>query len=346
MQYWTATESSIARTFHYSAFGLSIRANLPLPGLLPLKQAAGQDLCISLSGLPSWCSASNDRTLWHESPYYDERGEPSLRIWKFGEAAYLWFVYQDGVQVVVDRRGTHIWATWPEAMTLEDASTYLLGPVLAFALRLRGLTTLHASAVRVGESAVAFMGPQGAGKSTTAAAMANRGFSVLTDDVVALCDLEDSFVIQPAHPYLCLWPEAAQALYGARDSLPPLTPNWDKCYLDVTQNGYTFQQEPLALGAVYFLGPRSDDTIAPLIEDVSPQEGLMALTANSYGALRIDRQMRAREFDLLARIASRIRLRRITPHADPARLSELCAAIIADTGRSIQSASGRLKCTV
>jgi hypothetical protein len=323
--------------FLYSAFGLRLAANMPLPGLLPSSDGSSEDLHVSVSGLPAWLEepACLGQTICHLSPYRNAKGEPSLKIWNVHDGAYLRFVYEDGAQFVVDRAGTRIWATWPEAMTLEDASTYLLGPVLAFALRLRGLTTLHASAVRVGESAVAFMGPQGAGKSTTAAAMAERGYAVLTDDVVALCDSEDSFLIQPAHPYLCLWPESAQVLYGARDSLPPLTPNWDKCYLDVTMNGYNFQQEPLPLGAVYFFEPRSDDPSAPWIEDVSPQDGLMALTANSYGALRIDREMRAREFDLLARIASRIPLRRITPHADPARLSELCAAIIADAGRSI-----------
>ena len=49
-----------------------------------------------------------------------------------------------------------------------------LGPVFAFVLRLRGAVTFHASAVRIGD-AVAFLGPQGAGKSTTAAALALRG---------------------------------------------------------------------------------------------------------------------------------------------------------------------------
>jgi hypothetical protein len=333
-------------THRYCAFGLRIDADLPLPGLLPAKDRSDRDLGLLLNKLPPWCTACVDRTLWHASPYHDEEGEPSLRIWQIGSGAYFWFVYHDDAQFVVDRAGSRIWATWPDTMTLEDAATYLLGPVLAFVLRLRGLTTLHASAVRIGESAVAFMGPQGAGKSTTAAAMAKRGYSVLTDDVVALCDLDDSFLIQPAHPYLYLWPESAQALYGARDSLPPVTPNWDKCYLDVTRNGYKFQQESLPLGAAYFLAQRSEDTIAPLIEDVSPQDGLIALTANSYGALRIDREMRAREFELLARIASRIPLRRVTPHTDPARLSELCAAIITDASRSIQSAGRGFKCTV
>jgi hypothetical protein len=44
----------------------------------------------------------------------------------------------------------------------------------------------------------------------------------------------------------------------------------------------------------------------------------------------MDKQMRAREFELLTRVVAKVPLRRVTPHADPARLNKLCIAILND----------------
>lgn len=47
----------------------------------------------------------------------------------------------------------------------------------------------------------------------------------------------------------------------------------------------------------------------------------------------MDKQMRAREFELLTRVMNNVPLRRITPHADPARIPELCEMILSDFSR-------------
>ena len=75
----------------------------------------------------------------------------------------------------MDRHGTKLWASWPSHSSVEEAATYLLGPVLGLLLRFRGVTCLHASAVAIGDSVIAFVGAEGAGKSTTAAAFARPG---------------------------------------------------------------------------------------------------------------------------------------------------------------------------
>jgi hypothetical protein len=206
----------------------------------------------------------------------------------------------------------------------------LLGPILGFVLTLRGTTCLHASAVAFDNKAVALLGPRSAGKSTTAAAFARLGYSVLTDDVVAIDDRGDSFLIQPGYPRLRLWADSVGALFGAGDALPLLTPNWDKRYLDLTSRDYQFQQKPLPLAAVYILGERSDDSSAPFVEAVSANTGMMSLVVNSYATYLKDKKMRAQEFDLLSRISARVPLRRVTPHADAAHLSRLCEIIIDD----------------
>src|SRR6185437_2076265 len=105
------------------------------------------------------------------------------------------------------------WAAWREPLTLEDTSTYLLGPVMGFVMLLRGVVCLHASAVAIGEGAIALVGPAGSGKSTTAAAFAERGYRVLAEDVVTLDDRGYRFLLQPGYPCIRLWPAAVKALY-------------------------------------------------------------------------------------------------------------------------------------
>jgi hypothetical protein len=241
--------------------------------------------------------------------------------------------YRDGTEFVVNREGTDVEATWPDEATLEDTATYLLGPVLGFVLRLRGKVCLHASAVAVNNRAAAFLGPAGAGKSTTAAAFARHGHPVLSDDVSALGDRGDTFVVQPGYPHLRLWPDSVNTLFGSPEALPRLTPPdginawWDKRYLDLIEHDFPFQRDPLPLAAVYVLGGHSTDAAAPFVEQMSAHEALMALIANTYTNYLLDREMRAREFELLGRLVARVAVRRLIAHADPARLPQLCQLI-------------------
>jgi hypothetical protein len=47
----------------------------------------------------------------------------------------------------------------------------------------------------------------------------------------------------------------------------------------------------------------------------------------------MDKQMRAREFDILGRVMAHVPLRRVTPHTDPGRLGELCDRLLSDFER-------------
>src|SRR5262249_29214347 len=138
--------------------------------------------------------------------YGDDCGKPALIFSKLHGGRFYRFSYADKTEFVVDQTGREIWTTWPAPLTLEDNATYLLGPVMRFVLLLRGMVCLHASSVVIDGKAFALLGPAGAGKSTTAAAFAERGFSILAEDVVTLDDRGDSFYVRPAYPCIRLWP--------------------------------------------------------------------------------------------------------------------------------------------
>lgn len=327
--------------FHYSIFGLRVRANRRLPGPVAVAASARVDLRIRMQERPpAWdrlLLASPE--LWCSSPYHDGQGNPALVARKLAAGRFYRLTYSDGMDFVVDRTGTCVWANWPERFSLEDAADYLLGPVLGFVLRLRGTLTLHASAIALEGGVVAVMGLPGAGKSTTAAAFAQRGYPILADDIVALVRKGRTHWVQPAFPRLNLWPESVEVLFGSKATLPPLAHGWDKCYLDLNQDGYRFQDCQMPLSAIYVLDSRTTDSRVPYLEPLGGHPSLLALVLNTYLRFLMDKPMRAAALGALGEVARRVPLRRVVPHSDPTRLSELCDLILEDHSRLAPAAA-------
>ena len=311
-----------------SIYGLGLQVNVAIGGLRGLRAPPAIDVSMALGSLPPHLDAAAPCEDFYVSDEIGAGGVPALRAAKLDGGAFYRMAYDDGTRVVIDARGTGIWATAPGSATVEDTATYLLGPALGFLLRLRGVTCLHASAVAIDGKAVAFVGAAGAGKSSTAAAFARLGYPVLTDDVAALIDKGDAFAVQPAYPRLRLWPDSVAAMFGSADALPRITPGWEKRFLDLNDPVYRFQPEPLPLGALYLLVGSGD--AAARCEGVDAKAGLMALVGETYTTRLIDKSARAREFEVLGRLAATVPVRRLAAPRDLRRLGELCDAVVAD----------------
>lgn len=310
--------------------GLVLWANRPVPGLPAADPDAPVDLELWLDEPPPWPDAPSVVTgTVHTSPY-EMNGRPTMNVVEMDGGAWFRMSFFDDIEFDVDAAGTRIRSTWADYQTLEDASTYLLGPVIGFLLRRRGVTGLHASAVAIDGRAVAMAGPAGAGKSTTAAAFARQGFAVLSDDFVPL-ELHDGGVLaRPSYPIIRLWGESARLLYGSEEALPIIAPSWQKRYVSLGDRGHDFVTEPMELGAIYLFGPRTEDPAAPRTEAEPPGAGFMALLTNTNATFLMDARMRGEEFAFLAEVVRRVPLRRLHPHARPERLADLTEVIVED----------------
>jgi hypothetical protein len=220
-------------------------------------------------------------------------------------ATAIAIVYEDGVRFEIDASASTVWCSWPPSSTVEDVATYLLGPILALVLRLRGTVCLHASAVITDGGAVLFVGAAGSGKSTTVAALAKAGCAVIADDVAALAVSDGSFAVWPAYPALRLWPDAVASLYGSPDAMPLLTPNWDKRKLDLAAQNREFPTRPVPLAAICLLGDASAGD-AEMKRIAAGGNAVMRLVANSYPATLLDARLRAEEFKVLAQLAAAV----------------------------------------
>jgi hypothetical protein len=308
-------------------YGLSVQISGPSAA----SRLCGADVTVTFRDAGPLIREAEQSALecWYTSEWREADGRPGLQIYRL-PAGDFWWRYGYGVDFLLDRAGARIEASWSVPATAEDASFYLLGPILGFVRRLRGATCLHGSAVALDGRAVILVGASGAGKSTTAAALARRGWAMLTDDVAPLIEQGGSFLVQPGLPRLLLLPEALRSLGGGLNGPAGLSPVWDKFALDPAAAGFAFCPQPLPLGAIYLLGDRQADAAAPTIEPVPGAASLVQLASNVFGFSVLSPAMRAEDFAHLGRVLGQVPVRLLRRPDDPRRLDEVCDAILAD----------------
>jgi hypothetical protein len=308
-----------------------IHPNIPIPGLENVEVSAVSDVPLRVDlqeerELVSRGAVGSARVL-RVSPELDDAGAPLVVVRHLAGEHLYHFEYADGTEFLIDRGGTRVQGTWRGGATLEDTATYLLGPIVAFVLRLRGLLAVHASAVEMDGAAVLLVGTSGAGKSTTAAAFALNGWPVLTDDVAVIVPRDDRLEVVPSYPRLRLWDDSVRGLLGRSDVLPLLTPSWEKRYLPLGSAGTGFSQRPLPLRAVFLLREREDSDRAPRIEQVSPLVAFPEIMGNLLASRDIPDESGDAGFRFSSRLVGRVPAFALTAHADPARLGELCRLV-------------------
>jgi hypothetical protein len=246
------------------------------------------------------------------------------------DGEFYHFYYADGVQFVCDHQATAVWGSWKAPYVIEDASLYLLGPILGFMLRLRGVTCLHASGIVVGNKALAVSGAAGAGKSTLAAAFAASGYPVLADDILPLKSEQGDFKAVPGYARMRLYPNSFQNIAGLPDELPTLAPSWDKCYLDLTAASYSFHRKAVSLQAVYSLDWSNGKSSDSRIIQVKPASAVPLLAANTYRNELLDIEMKKEEFYFLSRLVAQVPVKKVQPIDDIKEIPSLLETIIAD----------------
>ena len=329
-------------TYPYRAYGLTLGCDTRVSALRQERTEPERfDIAVSLGPETDWVREARrlPSRLEHPRPGEVERDNSPFTLTSFGSGEFFELAYGNEALFFVDGAAERLWGTCLPPLTSEDVATYLLGPVMGFVLRRRNVLALHASAVCIGGQAVVLCGESQAGKSTTAAALALQGIAVLCEDVTPLIEVDRRFQVEPGYPRVCLWPDAVEKLFGARDALPQLTPSWEKFFLPLDGGNAKFEEQRRVVSTVYVFAPRVAQANAPRIETMSAREALLDLVQNSYMNWLLDRRQRAAEFDALSKLVTQVPIRRIVPHLDPGRIGALCELIVADAER-VSSACG------
>lgn len=242
----------------------------------------------------------------------------------------FWIHYEEGTDVFANSVIDDVWVTWRSDSCLEDASTFLMGSVMAILAQLRGAVCLHGCAIVVDEAIIGLLGPKGAGKSTSAAAFAKAGYAIAGDDLILLSERGGQFIATPTYPMIRLWPSSVEYLFGHEDALPRIAESWDKRQLDLNSGDFRFQAAPMPLSALYIIGPRTSDESAPRIEALAPSAGLMQAIANSWAHYFEKTAFLAAQLRFLTRLSHRVPIRSLRAHENANRLEQLVRVVTAD----------------
>jgi hypothetical protein len=316
----------------YRSYGLILESDLPVTGLRALPSDAPgppSDISLYFADIPEWAARALllPVAAVRERPSNTLPGDGVFTVSEFPDRRFFQLTYSDGTRFLMDHAATRIWGEPGPGLSFDDLCIYLLGPVMGFVLRQRGTVTLHASSLAVHGRALALVGEAGAGKSTTAAALALRGWAVLGEDVCALAESPSGYQVLPAYPRVGLWPDSVDFLFSSREALPLMVPGWEKRFLSLDGSSAQFASSPAPLAAIFLLAERSAEERAPHIESISPREALLQLVQNTYMNWYLDRHQRAEEFEVLSRLVSSIECRRVIPSSDPARLPALAELV-------------------
>lgn len=146
---------------------------------------------------------------------------------------------------ITDGKTIHV-DPYPQADP-QSVRLYLLGSAIGAILHQRGNLVLHANAIKVGDGLVIFAGDSGAGKSTTAAVFHQRGYQVISDDVIAIN--QHCFALG-GFPQIKLWKDTLNKLGIKPDDLNKIRAEVNKYSFPIQKD---YVDQPLPIRAIYIL---------------------------------------------------------------------------------------------
>lgn len=241
--------------FSYFAYGLGVHSTIPLPEFIPAEvecdvlfyQGHPDQIPMEARGKFSYLDVNEQQVI----------------------------ISGEGVGTFIITRGKEVCIIPEREVEHSRIRLNLVGVVMAFVLYQRGLLVLHAACNSMKGGAVGFIGESGFGKSSMAVALYLRGFSLLTDDVLAIETAGDFPIGYAGFPQVKLDPESAVSLNIARDRLHELHSSQQKLGLRLATG---FESSSLPLRCLYILGQGDSVVITPL----SPSQSLIELVRNSY----------------------------------------------------------------
>lgn len=254
---------AVKQSYMYSAYGLNFTSQIRLSELLSSK--TGEDVRIELRKL--------DKTFIDEEMKGSvtfERVNCIVRI-SADKTLYEW----EGIGKALIRNGCEVLIEPKIGIKDTDLAPFITGAILGNLLNQRGFFVLHGSGVVINDKGIAFLGDKGAGKSTLAVHMQNRGNKLITDDLIPIIFKDDQIQTIPGFPRIRLWNDSVESVGLDPETLPQINSFFDKRSYKCFEN---FSTAPLNLKAIFIL--TNADKIG--IEKLNYQESFIEIVRNTY----------------------------------------------------------------
>ena len=309
----------------YRLYGLVISSDDMLPGVPSAAQTEVDARIRSVAFQKTFPSPSNWFMKWHL---------PEGKLWlSFAkiDRGYL-LRFNKLADFFIKNGGKEIFCMSGHDIPSDTIQHLLFDQVIPLVINLKGGEALHVSAVLTPKGVVAFAGRAGTGKSTVAGSLLNVGYSLLSDDCLALLKKDDGIYGVPAYPGLRLWGDARGYLFGDNGGHKSVAHYSDKRRIDIESKSGAYCAEPQPIKRLYDIADPSDGEGKTniVIEPLSARDSFMSLVRCAFRLDITDHKMLIQQFHFLKQVASTISVRRLVFPRDFNLLPAVREAILND----------------
>jgi hypothetical protein len=302
-------KSTLNRTI-YKAFGLNISSVVALPELQKCSdKLVNADIVIELADLA---------TIWNELAEAN-----SFCIVKDQKVIFQ----VPNVATFLIENGNNIIVSPMQGANENQVRLYILGSCMGALLLQRRILPLHGSAIAINGKAYAIVGDSGAGKSTLASAFLNKGFKLLSDDVIPVSlNFYNVPVVTPAYPQQKLWQESLNAFGLNSVNYQPIFDRETKFTIPVHAQ---FSDDPMPLAGVFELVKIDGDEIK--LEPIDNLQVMYTLFYHTYRNFLVG-QLGLREwhFQMTASIVQSLRAYQLLRPVEHFTADELATIILTE----------------
>lgn len=291
----------------YRAFDLRIISDLPLPELPQLYDSnENVDIEIIVDALPR---------LWLESDQLIDKFYVVDNRVMFQVPGIATFLIEDGSKIIVT----------PEPHSkIEEIRLYVLGSCMGALLMQRGILPLHGSAVMLNGKAYAIVGDSGAGKSTLATALINKGYKLITDDVIAVRLSDKNLpIVTSSYPQQKLWRNSLQHFNLDETEFQPICNRETKYTVPVKTS---FYEGAIPLSGIFELTKAETSSIE--VKKIEKLELLRSLFHHTYRNFLIPKLgLMDWHFQFLSSICKQINMNKLIRPTNSFTVNELVTLI-------------------
>lgn len=256
-------DNNMNKKHTYLVYGLIVQSEISLPELTVYNKMGDQiaDVTIFCEELPKGIK----KELKEGKDHCFEKKE----IW-FSIKGTATYYIKDANSIQVE--------AFPEA-DKQKVKTFLLGSAFGMLLIRRKSIAIHGGAVQINEKGIIVTGDSGAGKSTLTAALREKGYDFLADDVSVIGEDENNnLMIMPGYPQQKLCSDAVEKFnYCNSSSIKKVDEDRDKYAIAIENN---FRKTAAKLKAIYELSVADVDKVE--VRKVTGTEKLNVIFNNIF----------------------------------------------------------------
>jgi hypothetical protein len=274
----------------YKAFGLTISSEIEFPELIGLDTLKPSvDISIEYRDLLKY---------WNDNANKD--------YFCLVEEQSVWIHVPDTAIFCIEK-GKKILVSPIKSNQDAKIRLYILGTCMGALLLQRRVIPLHGSAIAINNRAYGIVGESGAGKSTLAASFLEKGFTLLSDDIIPISLINGIPMVTPAYPQQKLWKESLDAFSVSSDQFSAIFDRETKYIVPVPAS---FELNQMPLEAVFELIKGEDEII---LRPLNKLEQLRKLYEHTFRSFLIERlNLLEWHFHITAAISNKVKMYQLT----------------------------------